>query len=335
MTQQGEGYINISHLVHRCSQNQSYIAELTLTGCYDTEFNCDDGSCVSMEMRCDGKAHCKDSSDESKCHILDHGIGYDKLIVPVNKDTGKLEVTISVDILNVLEIKEVSEEVTIKSVLVREFFDSRLTYTNLKEDANLNKLSQEEVDSLWYPLILFHNVAKQSSWEEFLYRREHTVVRNPDKSHYKGDLTYANNVYLYRGAEHKQRSKKEMNVVWICNYDMRMYPFDTQICTMDLYIEDSEKVILVAGNLTYQGPMDLAQYFVHNYWICSSRFGNDRSGLIVILILGRPLIGHILTVFIPTTILIVLAHMSKVFADNYVDMVIQVNFTALLVLATL
>ena len=69
--------------------------------------------------------------------------------------------------------------------------------------------------------------------------------------------------------------------------------------------------------------------------VCSSRFGNDRAGLIVILIFGRPLIGHILTVFIPTTILIVLAHMSKVFADEYVDMVIQVNFTALLVLATL
>ena len=236
---------------------------------------------------------------------------------------------------SVSEIKEVSEEVTIKSVLVREFLDNRLTYTNLKEDANLNKLSQEEEDSLWYPLILFHNVAKHSSWEEFLFRREHNVVRNPEKPHYKGDLTYANNVYLYRGAEHKQRSKKEMNVVWICNYDMRMYPFDTQICTMDFYVEESEKVILVAGNLTYQGPMDLAQYFVHNYWICSSRFGNDRTGLIVILILGRPLIGHILTVFIPTTILIVLAHMSKVFADDYVDMVIQVNFTALLVLATL
>ena len=288
-----------------------------------------------MENRCDGKAHCKDSSDEAKCHILDHGIGYDKLIVPVDKDTGKLEITISVDILNVLEIKEVSEEVTIKSVLVREFLDNRLTFRNLKEDENLNKLSQEEVDSLWYPLILFFNIAKQSSWEEFLYRREHTIVKNPEKLPSKGDLTYANNVYLYKGEEHKQRSKKEMNVVWICNYDMRMYPFDTQICTMNYYVEDFEKVILVPGNLTYQGPMDLAQYFVHNYWICSSRFGNNRAGLIVILIFGRPLIGHILTVFIPTTILIVLAHMSKVFADEYVDMVIQVNFTALLVLATL
>ena len=288
-----------------------------------------------MEMRCDGKADCKDSSDEYNCHILDHGIGYDKLIVPVDKDSGKLEIVISIDILNVLEIKEVSEEVTIKSVLVREFFDNRLTYTNLKEDTNLNKLSDEEVDSLWYPLILFYNVAKHSSWEEFVFRRNHTVVRNPAKPHQKGDITYANNVYLFKGADHIQRSKKEMNVVWICNYDMRMYPFDTQICTMDMYMEESDKVVLVPGNITYQGPMDLAQYFVHNYWICSSRFGNNKPGLIVILIFGRPLIGHVLTVFIPTTILIVLAYMSKVFADDYVDMVIQVNFTALLVLATL
>ena len=189
-----------------------------------------------MENRCDGKAHCKDSSDEAKCNILDHGIGYDKLIVPVDKDTGKLEITISVDILNVLEIKEVSEEVTIKSVLVREFLDNRLTFRNLKEDENLNKLSNEEVDSLWYPLILFFNIAKQSSWEEFLYRREHTIVKNPEKLPSKGDLTYANNVYLYKGDQHKQRSKNVMDVVWICNYDMRMYPFDTQICTMDIVL---------------------------------------------------------------------------------------------------
>ena len=288
-----------------------------------------------MENRCDGKAHCKDSSDEAKCHILDHGIGYDKLIAPVDKDTGKIEITISVDILNVLEIKEVSEEVTIKFVLVKEFSDNRLIYKNLKEDENLNKLSQEEADSLWYPLILYFNIAKDSSWEEFHYRRERTIVKNPEKLPSKGDLTYANNVYLYKGEEHKQKSKEEMNVVWICNYDMRMYPFDTQICTMDFRAVDSEKFILVPGNLTYQGPMDLAQYVVYKYSICSSRFGNDQAGLVVILIFGRPLIGRILTVFIPTTIIILLAHMSKVFADEYVDMVIQVNFTALLVLATL
>ena len=139
----------------RCSPNQSYTVELILTGCYDSEFNCNDGGCVLMEQRCDGKADCKDSSDESKCDILDHGIGYDKHIVPVDTETGRLEVSLSVEILNVLDIREVSEEVTIKLVLVREFYDNRLTYSNLKEDEDLNKLSHEEVDSLWFPEMLF------------------------------------------------------------------------------------------------------------------------------------------------------------------------------------
>ena len=184
--------------------------------------------------------------------------------------------------------------------------------------------------------LLLATTAKESNYDEFSFRREHTVVRNTTKPHFKGDLTFANNVYLYKGAEHKQRSKRELNIVWICNYDMRMYPFDTQICTMEFYAEESKKVVFVPGNLTFGGPKDLTQYFVHNYWICSSLLGSKHQpGVIVILIFGRPLLGHILTVFIPTTILIVLAHMSKVFAEDYVDMVIQVNFTALLVLATL
>ena len=115
---------------------------------------------------------------------------------------------------------------------------------------------------------------------------------------------------------------------------MQRYPFDTQICTMNFVSYDTEKFDLLPGNLTYSGPTDLTQYFVYNYLMCQTLPQSKQPGLVVILIFGRPLIGNILTVFIPTIILIVLAHISKAFADDYIDMVIQVNFTALLALAT-
>ena len=48
-----------------------------------------------------------------------------------------------------------------------------------------------------------------------------------------------------------------------------------------------------------------------------------------------PLLNNILTVFIPTVILVIISHMARHLEENYVDMVIQVNLTVILVLATL
>ena len=34
------------------------------------EFNCEDGTCISMEMRCDSKFDCPDRSDEDECRVI-------------------------------------------------------------------------------------------------------------------------------------------------------------------------------------------------------------------------------------------------------------------------
>ena len=280
-----------------------------------------------MHLRCDGTTQCLDKSDESGCRILDYQNGYDKLLAP-----GKVNLTISVEIQNTLDIDEVADSIAWKFVLERKFLDKRLKYINLKEDRKHNKLSKDEVESLWYPYIVFENVAKETDWVEFSFLRKHSILKNPQKPKMKSDLTYPNNVYLYKGDEHHQWERREGNAIFICRFQMQRYPFDTQICSMNFVSSDPEKIDLFPGTLTYTGPQDLSQYFVYNYLMCPMQ--SKQSGLAVILVFGRPLIGNILTVFIPTIIIIVLAHVSKAFADDYIDMVIQANFTALLALTT-
>ena len=66
----------------------------------DTEFTCYDGTCISIELRCNGKNDCLDGTDEYECNIISSDLGYNKLIVPppVNgKDI--LEVNLSVTIM--------------------------------------------------------------------------------------------------------------------------------------------------------------------------------------------------------------------------------------------
>ena len=58
-------------------------------------------------------------------------------------------------------------------------------------------------------------------------------------------------------------------------------------------------------------------------------------GLEVVFELSRPLTSSLLTTFLPTTILVIITHLANAFASDYQPVVIQVNLTVLLVLATL
>ena len=68
---------------------------------------------------------------------------------------------------------------------------------------------------------------------------------------------------------------------------------------------------------------------------CNSTFQGGHSGLELTFHLSRPLTSSLLTTFLPTTILVIITHLANAFSKNYLAVVIQVNLTVLLVLATL
>ena len=71
-------------------------------------------------------------------------------IVPVNID-------ISVDVIDVLSIIEVQNEFELKLSLIMEWYDSRITYHNLKETRSANIPTSNEVQKLWLPYVIFDN----------------------------------------------------------------------------------------------------------------------------------------------------------------------------------
>ena len=80
--------------------------------------------------------------------------------------------------------------------------------------------------------------------------------------------------------------------------------------------------------------MEVIQLNIQNFSICPSRM-RGRQGAVASIVFGRPLISNILTFFIPTLIRLVISHIANRFDRSYVDMVIGVNLTVLLVLASL
>ena len=89
-----------------------------------------------------------------------------------------------------------------------------------------------------------------------------------------------------------------------------------------------------AKSVVYTGNHDLGKFQFVGLKFCDvDKFG--RNGMFVDLSFKRPLTGHFMTMFLPTGMLLLISQMSTTFSGSFLEMVIEVNTTLLLVLTSL
>ena len=94
-----------------------------------------------------------DGSDEADCKIMSLDEGYDKKY-PAMKNT---TVAISMEILDILDIKELEMEYRVFLKMRLIWNDERIIFRNLKPDERDNQLNVKDIDKLWTPKLLFLN----------------------------------------------------------------------------------------------------------------------------------------------------------------------------------
>ena len=263
--------------------------------------------------------------------------GYNKFLVPpAVKGRSKVEVSVSIILINILAIDIVGGIFRTRFIIDRQWFDPPLSYRNLDKDYRVNLISPEEEEKTWFPSVIFENELSEDDTVWFKLNQEYSLIRNPENKYDPVGVGEIDNAYMYSGDINKHFMRREFAVEWMCEYDMKWYPFDTQECFMKNKIVNkfSDFAALVVGNLSYIGPVALTEYNVKSYIMCDATF-KGYHGVEVRVTLGRPLIGNILIVFIPCIILIIICLLANVFERDYIDMVVGVNLTALLVLGTL
>ena len=304
-----------------------------MTGWSDSEFTCSTGSCVSMALRCNGRRDCGDGTDEKNCKTFTKFLGYNKFLVPPPSVKGqKLKLNLTVTVEAIIEINEIRNVIQTKFGYQRRWYNSQLTYQNLKEHSN-NKVSPSNQELIWKPWIIYQNTADKNQITKTETPNILSIIPNADFSFIPGDLTNIQNTRLFEGSMNAIQEEKEYRIEWMCDFHMGWYPFDTQSCTMQ-FRNQYESIDLVPSNVTYAGPKDLVQNYVHDIKICYATIKGDQ-GIIVEIILGRPIFSSFLTTTLPTVMLIIISQLATSFSGEYMDMVIQVNLTVLLVLATL
>ena len=317
-----------------CGEEEQMLLELST--CNDEEFTCkSDGECVAMKNRCDKYPNCADFSDEENCETVIIDSSYVKDFAPLESfnETAykRTEVYVKVDLMSIMEISEVDEIMETQFSLTLTWSDFRLTFHNLKETTSMNTLTARDKLSIWVPKLVFVNT------------KDMEATQNDDicfiEIEKKSMATFSSfeekeNTHIFNGRENTFSMKRVYSVKWICNYKIQWFPFDTQTCTMEFRPEGNSdaNIKLLVDSLTYGGPQDLTQYFIRNQ---SMIFRDNDESIVVTVILGRRLVGNMLTVFLPTLIMVIMSQATNYFKPFFFETVIQVNLTIILVLTTM
>ena len=73
------------------------------------------------------------------------------------KTKEKVKVALSIEVMDIQNIKEVEKTFEIPFMLYLSWFDGRLKYKNLNKDKEFNLLSPTEKQKIWKPIIIFKN----------------------------------------------------------------------------------------------------------------------------------------------------------------------------------
>ncbi len=275
-------------------------------------------------------------TDEIACDIFKTDEAYLKDVPPPPpvQSSYLSPINISVDILSVLGIYEVRGLVRLQLQLDLSWFDERLTMFNLKDSNNLNTLTLEERRKIWIPQVVFFNTVDKLESENdnkafVVIRREGSFVRS--------DKSIIENAYIYQGKENPLIISRSYTSEFLCDFNMAVYPFDTQICSVIVIMKGNtgEFTQLIVDKLTYLGPIDLTQYFVKQYAMKEHHVPPGGPAVKVDIIFGRRILSTFLTTYLPTIILCVVSFSTNYFKPFFFEAIVTVNLTALLVLTTL
>ena len=243
------------------------------------------------------------------------------------------QVNVSVDVLSILEINEVDSWLSLQFELHMVWFDPRIQFNNLKDNNNLNTVNREDKSKIWIPEVIFFNTEDK---EESQYDSKAYITIERRGNFEESTMQCLSNTQSFKGSENPLKISRIYSSKFICEFDMTSYPFDVQTCSAVFVLKGNTGFFaeLVVANLEYLGPIDLTQYFVRN-WRILEDFEEADATIKVEITLGRRILNELLTTYLPTILICIVAFCTNYFKPFFFEAIVTVNLTSLLVLTTL
>ena len=134
----------------------------------------------------------------------------------------------SLDFQRILYIDEEEHFIRVTLTLTKFWYNEHLTYQNLKQGA-VNQIFEDDKDSIWIPFIESRTMEEVNKCARTEKREILKIIPNADFRHEQNALTERENAFLFPGLENKMIQEKEYSCDFICEFDYKWYPFDTQV----------------------------------------------------------------------------------------------------------
>ena len=130
----------------------------------------------------------------------------------------------------VVAIEEDDYSISFKFMIIMMWRENRVVYQNLKNGSTNNLLTQEEVNMLWLPLVIYWNTNQEETtrlgveWEwttDIVVQREGGARRNK--------MTDIDEAKIFEGSENSLRMEQTYTHAFQCVFKLSKYPFDTQV----------------------------------------------------------------------------------------------------------
>ena len=95
--------------------------------------------------------------------------GYNKKVPPFEKASSlgnpviPVNVDVSIRLLNIMSINEVDNSIDLQFEIILEWKDYRINYSNLKDQPYLNTLTDEDIEKVWLPLLIYDNTDQKET----------------------------------------------------------------------------------------------------------------------------------------------------------------------------
>ena len=108
--------------------------------------------------------------------------------------------------------------------------ENRATYQNLKLNDSLNALTQNDIDKLWLPKVIYENTdQKETTRLGVDWEWETNVEVKRCGNFTRSGLETVDETYVYRGDENDLIMSQTYTHEFQCQYIFVWYPFDTQV----------------------------------------------------------------------------------------------------------
>nr|XP_053643778.1 gamma-aminobutyric acid receptor subunit beta-like [Cherax quadricarinatus] len=296
---------------------------------------CDNGECIDLAARCDAKSDCNDETDEDNCSLLQVPAGYRSFKPPKNVgDPSKpLQPNLIFNFLRFLKIEDVEETINLEFIVNIEWRDSRLTYTNLREDIHANKLSKIETESIWKPKLKFPNVkdGKLQKLEEIFYIQKNNDSLTSNFNAVNMDVTYMGASAVIIQREHYSGS-------FVCDFNVFYYPFDVQQCSVLVQLSSvNEELVTFTTEKTtvhFDKSSKFGTYIIQDFVTLKQKSKSPESLFKIGYTLQRQSTLIVLNIYLPSIILMVIGYLTLFVHVQKLDVRLGVSLTTLLVLYT-